>query len=177
MNKEKDQLFEQTEAQRNPYLARPEDFEIMSAADAARRSLPGHSQSGDNLCQYLSLVKTSCTWRMNDLETNLTGCSDTIRAMIWAIIIALPHLLGLLVSAFSSRENLVLENLALRQQLLALHAHRPSSAANRPAKAVLSCLAEILVWVEATSHSGHTQNRHWLASGWLPAVLEMAFKN
>jgi hypothetical protein len=38
-------------------------------------------------------------------------------------------------------------------------------------------IAEILVWVEATSHSGHTQNRHWLASGWLSAVLEMAFKN
>src|SRR6202022_1299284 len=30
-----------------------------------------------------------------------------------------------MVSAFSSRESLVLENLALRQQLLALHAKRP----------------------------------------------------
>jgi hypothetical protein len=76
MNKEKDQLFEQTEAQRNPYLARPEDFEIMSAADAARRSLPGQGQSGDNLCQYLSLVKTSCTWRMNDCRDSGLGGSD-----------------------------------------------------------------------------------------------------
>ena len=41
-------------------------------------------------------------------------------------MIALPrHLLGWIVSAFGSREGLILENLALRQQLLALHAKRP----------------------------------------------------
>src|SRR5216684_1031465 len=45
--------------------------------------------------------------------------------MIFAIIISLRHLLGWVVSAFSSRENLILENLALRQQVLALHAKRP----------------------------------------------------
>ena len=38
---------------------------------------------------------------------------------------SLRHLLGWAVSAFSSRENLILENLALRQQILALHAKRP----------------------------------------------------
>src|SRR5882724_11497479 len=41
------------------------------------------------------------------------------------MIVWLRHLLGWMVSAFSSREDLVLENLALRQQLLALHAKRP----------------------------------------------------
>ena len=41
------------------------------------------------------------------------------------MIVSLRHLLGWMVSAFSSREDLVLENLALRQQLLALHAKRP----------------------------------------------------
>src|SRR6201982_2632988 len=41
------------------------------------------------------------------------------------MILALRHLLGGLVSAFHSREDLVLENLALHQQLLALHAQRP----------------------------------------------------
>jgi hypothetical protein len=41
------------------------------------------------------------------------------------MILALRHLLGWMVSAFHSREDLVLENLALRQQLLALHAQRP----------------------------------------------------
>jgi len=35
------------------------------------------------------------------------------------------HLLGWVVSALRSRENLALENMALRQQLLALHAKRP----------------------------------------------------
>src|ERR1039458_2724583 len=45
--------------------------------------------------------------------------------MIVAIIMSLRHLLGWAVSAFSSRENLILENLALRQQILALHAKRP----------------------------------------------------
>ena len=41
------------------------------------------------------------------------------------MIVSLRHLFGWMVSAFSSREDLILENLALRQQLLALHAKRP----------------------------------------------------
>jgi putative transposase len=49
------------------------------------------------------------------------GCSDKILAMT----VSLRHLLGWIVSAFSSREDLILENLALRQQLLTLHATRP----------------------------------------------------
>lgn len=36
--------------------------------------------------------------------------------------VSLRHLFGWIVSAFGSREDLILENLALRQQLLALHA-------------------------------------------------------
>src|SRR5215472_17570148 len=35
------------------------------------------------------------------------------------------HLLGWIISAFYSRQDLILENLALREQLLALHAKRP----------------------------------------------------
>jgi putative transposase len=41
------------------------------------------------------------------------------------MIVSLRHLLGWIVSAFSSREDLVLENLALRRQLLATHARQP----------------------------------------------------
>jgi hypothetical protein len=41
------------------------------------------------------------------------------------MIVSLRHLLSWMVSAFRSREDLVLENLALRRQLLALHAQRP----------------------------------------------------
>jgi hypothetical protein len=41
------------------------------------------------------------------------------------MIVSLRHLLGWIFSVVSSRENLILENLALRQQLLALRAKRP----------------------------------------------------
>src|ERR1039458_9374895 len=58
----------------------------------------------------------------NELDAS---CSDKIQTMLSAILISLRHLLGWMVSAFSSREDLILENLALREQLLALHAQRP----------------------------------------------------
>ena|ERR1035438_2236279 len=41
------------------------------------------------------------------------------------MFVPLQHLLGWVISVFRSREELLLENLALRQQLLALHAKRP----------------------------------------------------
>src|SRR5664279_2949003 len=41
------------------------------------------------------------------------------------MIVWLRHFLGCVVGAFRSREDIILENLALRQQLLALHAQRP----------------------------------------------------
>jgi hypothetical protein len=56
------------------------------------------------------------TWRQLKL-----GRSDKILAMI----VSLRHVLGWILGAVSSREDLILENLALRQQLLALHATRP----------------------------------------------------
>src|SRR5664280_426262 len=56
------------------------------------------------------------TYAMAGLAT-----SDKILAMI----VWLRHFLGRLSSAFCAREDLILENLALRQQLLALHAQQP----------------------------------------------------
>src|SRR3974377_562247 len=41
------------------------------------------------------------------------------------MIVSLRHLLGWVVSSFRSREDLVLESLALRRQLPALYAQRP----------------------------------------------------
>ena len=41
------------------------------------------------------------------------------------MIVLLRHFVGWLIGAFQSREDLILENLALRQQLLILHAKRP----------------------------------------------------
>ena len=54
--------------------------------------------------------------------------------MILAMIVWLRHLLGCLVSAIRSRQDLILENLALRQQLLALHAQRPRRRLTAPEK-------------------------------------------
>ena len=42
-----------------------------------------------------------------------------------AMFASLRHFLGWIVSSFCSRQELILENLALRQQLVALHAKRP----------------------------------------------------
>jgi hypothetical protein len=41
------------------------------------------------------------------------------------MILRLRHVLGWIVNTFGSRRDMILENLALRQQLLALHAKRP----------------------------------------------------
>ena len=41
------------------------------------------------------------------------------------MIVLLRHFVGWRIGAFQSREDLILENLALRQQLLTLHAKRP----------------------------------------------------
>jgi putative transposase len=41
------------------------------------------------------------------------------------MVSALRHLIGWMIGLFRSREDLLLENLALRQQLLALHRRRP----------------------------------------------------
>jgi hypothetical protein len=55
---------------------------------------------------------------MNDLELFCCRRFDKIWAMFWS----LRHVIGWVVSALGSRKDLILENLALRQQLLALHA-------------------------------------------------------
>jgi len=59
---------------------------------------------------------------MNDLAKKLNSEGF---GKILDMIVSLRHLLGWLFSAFRSHEELVLENLALHQQLLALHAQRP----------------------------------------------------
>ena len=61
--------------------------------------------------------------------------------MILIMIVWLRHLLGWLVSAFHSRQDLILENLALRQQLLVLHAQRPRRRFTAPHK-----LFWVLLW-------------------------------
>ena len=65
-----------------------------------------------------NVVHPQNVWLGEKLDSDCSG-------KILAMIVSLRHLLGWMVSAFSSRKHLVLENLALRQQLLALHAQRP----------------------------------------------------
>jgi hypothetical protein len=64
----------------------------------------------------------------------------------------------------------VLENLALRQQLLALHAKRPRRRLGTLAQAVLDCFTKVLVRMERASHFGYTENGCRVASGRLPVV-------
>jgi hypothetical protein len=71
------------------------------------------------------------------------------------MIASLRHLLGWIVSAFRSREDLVVENLALRRQLLALHAQRPRRRLTALHK-LLGCVENVLVRVQAASRLDHS---------------------
>ena len=56
MNNEQDQVITQTEAQRNPYLCRPEDFEISTGDQIASKPRPFHGQNGDSRREYERLL-------------------------------------------------------------------------------------------------------------------------
>lgn len=47
---------ELTQEQENPYLAKPEDFKVMTAAEAARMQTPGHRQNGDDRAELNKLL-------------------------------------------------------------------------------------------------------------------------
>ena len=79
------------------------------------------------------------------------------------MIVSLRHLLGWIVSSFRSREDLALENLALRRQLLALHAQRPRTRLTALHKLFLGGVENVLVWVEEASRLGYSANRRELA--------------
>lgn len=83
-------------------------------------------------------------------------------------------LLGTVLRVFRSRRALFLENLALRQQLVALRRRRP-----RPRRTVIlpDFGAQVLVWMETGSHGGHSGNRGPVAPGWIPLVLEPNFES
>ena len=76
--------------------------------------------------------------------------------MIPAMNASLRHFLGWLVSVFRSRENLVLENLALRGQLLALQAQQPRRRLTALHKLFWVALRNVLVRVDQAAHLGHS---------------------
>lgn len=85
----------------------------------------------------------------------------------------LRQFVGWIVAAFHSREELIPENLALRQQLLAMSAN-PRRRLSTGHKLFLDWPAKTLVGMETVAHPGYAQNSCDLASDGLPAVLEMA---
>jgi hypothetical protein len=104
---------------------------------------------------------------MNELQTACCRISDKICTMIsW-----LQHLIGWFISVFRSREDLILENLALRQQLLALRARRPRRRVSALQKLFWIVLRKALGWLEKAAHPGHTSNSGWLASCGVSPVL------
>src|ERR1035438_7693650 len=65
-----------------------------------------------------------CLAKTLHVAESMTGARHALR-LRFPDVGAPSHLLGWVISVFRSREELLLENLALRQQLLALHAKRP----------------------------------------------------
>jgi hypothetical protein len=53
---QQDQKIELTENQQDPYLARPEDFDISGPDEIASRSTPFHGQCGDTHREYDRLL-------------------------------------------------------------------------------------------------------------------------
>lgn len=56
-NKEQNQLIQQTEQQRNPGLAKPEDWTVTTASEAAKRQLPGDGHCGKDEAEYYKLLE------------------------------------------------------------------------------------------------------------------------
>jgi hypothetical protein len=93
------------------------------------------------------------------------------------MISSLRHFLGWVVGAFRSRENLILENLALRQQLLALHTRRPRRRLSTMHKLFWIALRRLWTGWKELLILVHAENGCGLASGGFPPVLEMALRS
>ena len=71
-----------------------------------------------------------CLAKTLHVAESMTGARHALR-LRFPDVGAPSHLFGWVISVFRSREELLLENLALRQQLLALRAKRPRHWENR----------------------------------------------
>src|ERR1035437_1051446 len=93
------------------------------------------------------------------------------------MIVWLRHFLGWLRSAFCAREDLILDTPCSASAVGSSPRPTASPTTHHFAEAVLGRTAKAMGSMERTSHPGHTQNRRRLASCWIPAVLELAFKS
>jgi len=55
-NKEQNQKIELTNNQKNPYLTRPEDWEVAAPNAPSEMETPGHGQRGDNKREEAKLL-------------------------------------------------------------------------------------------------------------------------
>jgi hypothetical protein len=83
-------------------------------------------------------------------------------------------LIGWIIIIFRSRQDLILENLALRQQLLVLHTKRPRRRLPTIHKLFWIGPLKVLVALERVVHSRYAKNSGDLASSRLPPLLEVA---
>jgi hypothetical protein len=68
---QQDQQIELTKNQQNPYLARPEDFEVVAPDHIASRKQPFHGQRGDsNREEAWLLAKRKAQGKGADLNTS-----------------------------------------------------------------------------------------------------------
>lgn len=74
------------------------------------------------LARVLCLLKTS---RIRSIKYLERVANPAVSVKILRMIAFLRHLFGWILSTCGSRKSLALENLALRQQMLALHSERP----------------------------------------------------
>lgn len=77
--KSKDVLIELTESQRDPYLARPEDFEVMRPDEAAQLETPGHGQHGENSKELTRLLREGYVHRTSQGQ-DLAGVGNVDHA-------------------------------------------------------------------------------------------------
>jgi hypothetical protein len=71
LTKEQDQKIELTPEQQNPYLARPEDFEVVAPDNIASRTQPFHGQRGDSDREEAKLLaKRKAQGKGVDLSTS-----------------------------------------------------------------------------------------------------------
>jgi hypothetical protein len=78
---------------------------------------------------------------------------------------------------FRSHKDLVLENLALRQQLLTFHVKRPRRRLSAPQKLFWVALTRLWAGMAEAAGSGNPKNGDGVAPCRLPSVLEMAIQS
>ena len=84
---------------------------------------------------------------------------------------------GMLVRLFRGRQSLLLENLALRQQLGRAETSTSSPESQAFRSALLGGCSAGLVGLEAVPHPGHAGNRRPLPPDWFSYVLGANFQS